>query len=113
MIKGGQKTYNIFIETALMRFHGSAPTGAGVKTMKMKLAEAKYLPETDQKKVNAILALAQPHLIADQFTVIFYSADSIQVEWRNKSGLLIWRDFTFARDFIAGFQQAIKSHVSY
>lgn len=81
--------------------------------MKMKLAAAKYLPEADQKKVNAILALAEPHLIADQFTVIFYSADSIQVEWRSKSGQLIWRDFTFARDFIAGFQQAIKSHVHY
>lgn len=81
--------------------------------MKMKLAEAKYLPEAEQKKVHAILALAEPHLIADQFTVIFYSADSIQVEWRNKSGLLIWRDFTFARDFIDGFKQAIKSNVRY
>lgn len=81
--------------------------------MEMKLAEVKHLPEADQKKVNAILALAEPHLIADQFTVIFYSADSIQVEWRAQSGQLIWRDFTFARDFIAGFQKAISSHVRY
>lgn len=81
--------------------------------MEMKLAEVKHLPEADQKKVNAILALADPHLIAEQFTVIFYSADSIQVEWRSKSGQLIWRDFTFAREFIAGFQQAIKSHIRY
>jgi len=80
--------------------------------VKMKLAETHNLPEADQKKVNAIMALAEPLGVADEITVIFYTRDSIQVEWRNRrNGQLIHRDFTFARDFITDFQRLLKNNV--
>lgn len=80
--------------------------------LKMKLAETHHLPEADQKKVNAIMALAQPLGVADEINVIFCSAESIQVEWRNKrNDQLVHRDFTFSRDFITDFQRMLKNNV--
>ncbi|HHD8103942.1 TPA: hypothetical protein ACOXWE_004551 [Salmonella enterica] len=80
--------------------------------LEMKLAETHNLPEADQKKVNAIMALAEPLGVAHEITVIFYTSDSIQVEWRNeRNGQLIHRDFTFARDFISDFQRMLKNNV--
>ncbi|MEZ0585504.1 hypothetical protein ACA373_21425 [Erwinia sp. STN24] len=80
--------------------------------MEMKLTETHNLPEADQKKVNAIMALAQPMGVAHEITVTFHTKDAIKVEWRNKrNGQLIHSDFTFARNFITDFQRMLKNNV--
>lgn len=65
------------------------------------------MKEADQKKVNAVMAIADYLGVKNQIEVIEYSAESVQVEWRNpKTKQLIHRDYTFANSFVKDFEKA-------
>nr|WP_227991889.1 hypothetical protein [Serratia marcescens] len=65
------------------------------------------MKEADQKKVNAVMAIADYLGVKNQIEVIEYSAESVQVEWRNpKTKQLIHRDYTFANSFVKDFEKS-------
>lgn len=74
----------------------------------MELTDTAKLPEADAKKINAVVSQAGPLGLLKNLTINFYSVESIQLELRNDAGDLIWRDFTFSRDFIKGFLPYLK-----
>ncbi|HGY7420998.1 TPA: hypothetical protein ACNTEK_004030 [Escherichia coli] len=72
------------------------------------------MKEADQKKVNTVMAIADYLGVKNQIEVIEYSAESVQVEWRNpKTKQLIHRDYTFANSFVKDFEKALKSNVKF
>ena len=60
------------------------------------------------------LSIADYLGVKNQIEVIEYSAESVQVEWRNpKTKQLIHRDYTFANSFVKDFEKALKSNVKF
>lgn len=70
----------------------------------MELNDTAKLPQAAAQKINAVAALAAPHGLLPFLTITVYSSESIQLELRDKNGNLVWRDFTFSRDFIQAFK---------
>ncbi|MEY8773217.1 hypothetical protein AB6T85_22695 [Erwinia sp. ACCC 02193] len=72
------------------------------------------MKEADQKKLNAVMGIADYLGVKSQIEVIEYSAESIQVEWRNpKTNQLIHRGYTFENYFVKDFEKALKSSVRF
>ena len=66
------------------------------------------MPKADQKMVDAVKSAAEIVGVEKQIHVNVYSETAIQVEWRDDSGSLIYRDYTFASDFVENFKHALK-----
>lgn len=75
----------------------------------MELNDTAVLPESDAWKINAVASQAYPLGLLPNLKINFYSIDAIQLELRDDNGELIWRDFTFSRNFINGFLPYIKA----
>mgnify|MGYP003596431200 FL=1 len=75
----------------------------------MELNDTAKLPDSDARKINAVASQAYPLGLLPNLKINFYSIDAIQLELRDNSGDLIWRDFTFSRDFIKGFMPYIRT----
>lgn len=74
----------------------------------MELNETAKLPDSDARKINAVASQAYPLGLLPNLKINFNSIDAIQLELRDNSGDLIWRDFTFSLDFINGFMPYIR-----
>lgn len=74
----------------------------------MKLTDTAALPEKDAKLINAVASQADPHGLLPNLTINYYSSTSIQLELREKDGHLLWRAYTFERDFVKGFLPYLK-----
>jgi hypothetical protein len=66
------------------------------------------MPKADQQKVDAVEAAAEMVGVEKQIHVNIYSETAIQVEWCDEGGSLIYRDYTFASDFVENFKRALK-----
>lgn len=75
----------------------------------MELNDTAVLPESDARKINAVASQAYPLGLLPNLKINFYSIDAIQLELRDDNGELIWRDFTFSRNFIKGFLPYIRA----
>jgi len=75
----------------------------------MELNDTAVLPESDAWKINAVASQAYPLGLLPNLKINFYSIDAIQLELRDDNGELIWRDFTFSRNFIKDFLPYIRA----
>lgn len=74
----------------------------------MNITDTLILPKDDATKIDVVAALAEPLGMLPNLKINFYSVDAIQLVLSDNNGDLIWRDFTFSRDFVTGFRPYLQ-----